>query len=231
MTVRLTVPVSGGQQGGPGHTAEARAGTWKQEVAAFFDRLAPEWDARTVIDEAKIDFILDAAEVKENAVVLDVACGTGVLFPFYCRRQVARVIGVDISAEMARRAAQKANDPRLVVTCGDIEVLPVQCLCDCCVVYNAFPHFEDPRRLIGRLAQWLKPGGRLTIAHSMSLEALRRHHAGRAAHVAREPLPVEELAALLAPWFRVDTKIADQEKYLVSGKRRTEDLPGGTAVQ
>ena len=120
---------------------------WNQKVATFFDRLAPEWDARMVIDEAKLNFILDAAGVKKEAVVLDVACGTGVLFPYYLRRSVAQVIGVDISAEMARIAAQKVDDPRVEVICGDIETIPVRRRCDCCVVYNAFPHFEDPLHL------------------------------------------------------------------------------------
>ena len=209
LTADETEPISVG--------LETTRNNWNQKVATFFDRLAPEWDARMVIDEAKLNFILDAAGVKKEAVVLDVACGTGVLFPYYLRRSVAQVIGVDISAEMARIAAQKVDDPRVEVICGDIETIPVRRRCDCCVVYNAFPHFEDPLRLVARLVRWLKPGGRLTVAHGMSLEALRRHHTGGAAHVSRAMLSVEELAAVLAPWFAVDTKIADREKYIVSG--------------
>ena len=53
----------------------------KKEIAAFFDRMAPEWDANMIKSDEKINFILDAAGVKENSVVLDVACGTGVMFP------------------------------------------------------------------------------------------------------------------------------------------------------
>lgn len=192
--------------------------SWKREVVTFFDRLAPEWDARMVADEAKINLILDMAGVSTDAVVLDVACGTGVLFPYYLRRKVARVIGVDISPAMARLAATKSSDPRIEVICGDVEMIPVHQLCDCGVIYNAFPHFEDPPRLIAVLARWLKPDGRLTIAHGMSLTALRRHHA-RCEHVSREMLAANEMAEVLAPWFEVDTKISDGEKYIVSGKR------------
>ena len=57
------------------------------------------------------------------------------------------------------------------------------------------------------------------MAHSMGLEALRRHHAGRAEHVSREMLPSQDLAAVLAPWFRVDSLVSDEEHYLVSGDR------------
>ena len=101
----------------------------KKEVAAFFDRMAPEWDAEMIKSDEKINFILDAAGVKESSVVLDVACGTGVMFPYYLARGAERVIGVDISSEMARIAASKMHDQRVEVICGDVEEIAVERLC------------------------------------------------------------------------------------------------------
>lgn len=195
----------------------------KKEVIAFFDRLAPEWDANMVMDDTKIAYILDVAGVRKHSAVLDVACGTGVLFPYYLERNVDKVIGVDISAEMVRIAVSKYPDRCIEVICADMECVPVRADCDCCVVYNAFPHFENPERLIAQLAKWVRPGGRLTVAHGMSLEALRRHHQGRAEHVSREMPPPETLKEVLTPWFVVDTIVSDHEKYVVSGCRRNHD--------
>lgn len=192
----------------------------KKEIAAFFDRLAPEWDAGMIKSDEKINFILDCAEVGENSTVLDVACGTGVLFPYYLSRNVSRVTGVDLSGEMARIAAGKLHDPRVEVICGDVEELKPSRLYDCAVVYNAFPHFECPERLVERLSHWLKSGGRLTVAHGMSLEALRRHHSGRADSVSREMLTAKELSGVFSPFFEVDVAVSDDEKYVVSGKKR-----------
>lgn len=87
----------------------------KREVIAFFDKCAPGWDAHMVRDEEKISFILDVAGVKPGISVLDVACGTGVLFQDYLARGVSRVTGVDISPEMARIAVTKLRDPRVVM--------------------------------------------------------------------------------------------------------------------
>ena len=42
----------------------------KKEIAAFFDRMAPEWDANMIKSDEKINFILDAAGVKENFVFM-----------------------------------------------------------------------------------------------------------------------------------------------------------------
>lgn len=192
----------------------------KKEIIAFFDSCAPEWDARMVTDDLKINFILDAAGVSENTSVLDVACGTGVLFPYYLARGTAHVTGVDISAEMAKIAGTKMHDQRVEVLCGDIEALPVHRTFDCCVVYNAFPHFISPQNTIKTLAAWVKPGGRLTVAHSMSLAALHKHHAGRAATVSRAMLAAEELADIFPPFFKADITVSDDEKYVVSGVRQ-----------
>ena len=189
----------------------------KKEIVTFFNTLAPTWDDHMVIDDRKTAEILDIAGITEHVSMLDVACGTGVLFPYYLRRGVSRIIGVDISPEMVRIAGSKLHDPRIEVICGDIETIPVHFPCDRCVVYNAFPHFEDPVHLVSRLVRWLKPGGRLTVAHSMSLDALRRHHSGRAESVSRDMLPAEDLGRLFSSWLRVDAMISDDEKYIVSG--------------
>ena len=192
----------------------------KDSVRSFFDAAAPGWDADMVTDSEKLTAILDAAGVGPGSRVLDVACGTGVLFPWYLRRQAGAVLGVDLSPEMVRIAAGKVTDPRIRVLCADMETLPVTEVFDCCVVYNAFPHFEDPERLVSRLALWVRPGGRIAIAHGMGLEALRRHHAGAAKDVSREMLSAPALAALLEPWFAVDTAVSDADKYIVAGTRR-----------
>ena len=62
----------------------------KEEVIAFFDRLAPGWDAGLVRNEEIIKQILDNAEISAGKSVLDVACGTGVLVPYYLNEESPR---------------------------------------------------------------------------------------------------------------------------------------------
>ena len=77
----------------------------KEDVVAFFDRCAPTWDAELIKSDEIIGKILDNAEIAEGQHVLDVACGTGVMFPYYLEKNVASVTGIDISAESV------PNDP------------------------------------------------------------------------------------------------------------------------
>ena len=72
----------------------------QQDVIAFFDRLAPGWDADMIRDDGIITTILDHAGICAGMDVLDVACGTGVLFPDYLQRNVGCLTAVDISPEM-----------------------------------------------------------------------------------------------------------------------------------
>lgn len=79
----------------------------KRDVISFFDRCAPSWDAEMIRNDEVIEKILDGAKVEAGKTVLDVACGTGVLIPDYLERNVASVLGVDISPEMIRIAREK----------------------------------------------------------------------------------------------------------------------------
>ena len=153
----------------------------KQDVIEFFDRCAATWDAEMIKSDAIIGAILDNAEVAAGMDVLDVACGTGVMFPYYLQRGVASVTGIDIAPEMAKIAQEKFSlEPSVQVICGDVEEVSFDRLFDRIVVYNAFPHFPEPRRLIKQLSRLLKEGGRLTIAHGASRAAIDNHHSGAA---------------------------------------------------
>jgi demethylmenaquinone methyltransferase/2-methoxy-6-polyprenyl-1,4-benzoquinol methylase len=192
----------------------------KQDVIAFFDRCAPWWDADMVRNEDLIATILDNGGIRPGIHVLDVACGTGVLFPDYLKRDVASVTGIDISPEMARLAASKFPEVRVV--CGDVETYDFGCQFDAIMVYNAFPHFPDPARLIATLAGLVKPGGKLSVAHGMSRAALTEHHK-RASTVSIELLHEQELAALFEPYFQVDVIISTDRMYQVAGIRRDNE--------
>lgn len=44
----------------------------KQEITAFFDRMAPQWDADMIRSDAIIGKILDGAEVRPGVSVLEI---------------------------------------------------------------------------------------------------------------------------------------------------------------
>ena len=193
----------------------------KKDVIAFFDRCAPTWDADMIKSDEIIGKILDNAEVGADMDILDVACGTGVMFDYYLQRNVSSVTGIDISPEMAKIAAEKfAGEEKVQVVCGDVEEYAFQKKFDRIVVYNAFPHFPYPKRLIKILAGLLKEDGRLTVAHGMSREAIDGHHSGAASKVSNGLMTADSLRKIFDAHFDVEVVISNRRMYQVSGVKR-----------
>lgn len=190
----------------------------KAEVIEFFDSQAPMWDAEMIKDDRIVNIILDNAGIKKGTRVLDVACGTGVLFPDLLERG-ALVTGIDISAEMIKIAKTKFRDKKIKIICGDVECMESEELFDIVVVYNAFPHFSDPEKLIDELAALTKPGGYLTVAHGMSRDKIDARHNGSARRISNGLMPAEELADLFRKYFEITVIVSDDKMYQVCGRK------------
>ena len=191
----------------------------KSKVVDFFDACASGWDSEMIRDDARIEKILDFAGVMSGVKVLDVACGTGVLIPDYLARNVKSITGVDISRGMIKIAKGKFSHPNVEFYCADIEEIDLHGF-DVCVVYNAFPHFENPARLIENLADKLENKGRLTIAHGMGREEINTRHGCIPEGVSHRLLESEELKKLFTPFFDVDVCLENDEIYVVSGVKK-----------
>lgn len=186
----------------------------KKDIIDFFNMMAPDWDKEQIRNEEVIKIILDKGAICEGASILDVACGTGVLFPDYISRG-ATVTGVDLSPEMVKIAKEKF--PQAEVICADAQTHCFSKKFDAVMIYNAFPHFSHPERLMENLAGALKDGGRLTVAHGMSAAEIEACHEGKAKSISL-PLPTkEELAKIMTAHFDVDVMISDEHMYMVSG--------------
>ena len=188
----------------------------QKDIIDFFDSLAPTWDADMIRDDRLIATILDKGGVEAGKTVLDVACGTGVLFGDYLERNVASVTGVDISSQMVKIAATNYPGSNISVVCADVQEYDFGKKFDCIMIYNAFPHFPEPDKLFARLSQLLKAGGRVTVAHGMSRAHIDAHHKGSASKVSVGLMEENALAELMGRYLTVDTVISDDEKYIVS---------------
>ena len=188
-----------------------------EKIRKFFDDLADTWDRDLIIDTGVVNIILDNAAVSKGKAILDVACGTGVLMPFYLEREVESVTAVDLSQKMIDIAVKKFDDERISFICGDILEIFLSQKYDCILVYNAFPHFPDQRSLIKRLSLLLKDGGTLAIAHGMSRERINAHHDAAARGVSQGLMEAHELEKLFLEYLSVRTVISDEKMYEVVG--------------
>lgn len=185
----------------------------KNSIEAFFDKSASSWDEEMIKDDLIIKTILDNAKVEKGNTVLDVACGTGVMIPYYLKRE-ALPTGIDLSKKMIEISQSKFKDIEFIW--GDVEELNDRKF-DRIIVYNAFPHFINPEALVKHLATLLNKDGTLTIAHGMSRERINNHHKGVASSISNGLIKASELAKMMSKYLDVYASIDDDRMYQVSG--------------
>jgi ArsR family transcriptional regulator len=131
----------------------------------FFASAAGQWDR--VRDELfGADFALHAllGLMPDTWVFGDLGCGTG-LTAALVAPHVARVIGVDASAEMLSAAATRVSRfANVELRRGSLEALPVDNgSLDVATLLLVLHHLASPAEALAEAARVLKPGGRLLI--------------------------------------------------------------------
>jgi len=191
-----------------------------EEIREFFDRRAQTWDSLDRGSPEKIAAIVTLAGVKEGSRAADIACGTGILFPEILSRNPAYLLGADLSEKMIGRAHSKFSDRRLHLLASDCFDLHESGF-DTVLIYNAYPHFPDKKRLAAHMASMLRTGGRLMIAHGDGRAVINGRHSGKmTGHISWELRPAEEEAAEFSGLFQIDMTADTEKIYFFSGLKR-----------
>jgi len=145
----------------------------KTRARKYFAAVANRWDRmrEDFFDETIADAVLEASDVKPDATVVDVGCGTGFLTQQVATRTQGRgrIVGVDLSPSMLQTAKDNLGRLGLVGSVefrvGDAEDLPVDDVFADAVVGNMILHHcPRPKRAISEMTRVLKQGGKLAVA-------------------------------------------------------------------
>jgi trans-aconitate 2-methyltransferase len=136
------------------------------------ESLTLEWDAseyeavsapQTGWGASFLEVFLERRGLRGDEAVVDAGCGTGRVTELLLRHlPYGTVLAVDASEAMVEAARERfAEDPRVRVERQDILRLEVEEPVDVIFSTATFHWIKDHERLFERLAQALKPGGRL----------------------------------------------------------------------
>ncbi len=162
---------------------------------AFFDRLAEEWDYTfTAEDLDRLRHLVGKIGVTEGMHILDLGCGTGILFDML-RRAVGdsgSVTGVDFSTEMAQKARRNFPFPNVEVVDADAVALPfIDSTFDMIVAFASFPHFSNQQRALDEAHRVLKAKCKINIIQLESTKEMVEIHHKVGGVVADDDIPSE----------------------------------------
>jgi len=193
-------------------------------VQTYFDANASDWDRHSKPDYEKINMILQMIDMQPDKHILDVACGTGVLFPALLQYRPRIIRAIDVSSEMVRIAAEKHSDHRLRISAMDFYSFE-ECGFDYLMVYNAYPHFLNKEKFAKRASACLNPGGRIVIAHNSGRVNINNRHAGKHVQIVSAPLkPIQEEIQDLKSHFTFDIMVDTEHVYILSGRICTQHI-------
>lgn len=139
----------------------------RQATRRFFNSVADCWDRlkREVLGDLDLPGII-RSRIPPHSAVADLGCGTGELMQVLQGR-ADRVIGVDSSPKMLRRARERLADAKSEVDLrlGELEHLPMgNAEVDAAVVNMVLHHLSLPAAGIREARRIIRPGGSLVIA-------------------------------------------------------------------
>jgi ubiquinone/menaquinone biosynthesis C-methylase UbiE len=171
-----------------------------------FTRQAETFSASAAITDASMTqrFITALGEAARG-IVLDVACGPGILSAAIAK-SAREVVAFDLTPKMLKKAKQRCTDAEIAnVTFreGNATELPfADGVFDAVVTRLSVHHFDRPSRVISEIFRVVRPGGTFVVADVISSEMAAESELQNAIEILRDPshvrmLPGSELSSLV----------------------------------
>lgn len=197
----------------------------KNRRKEYFGNYAADWDKNFTAEDLQVlsDLIAEFG-LKPGDRVVDLGCGTGVLFDIL-RREIGisgLVVGIDFSLAMVRKAHQNFPFRNCPAVNAEAENLPLKdANFDMVISFASFPHFSNHPRVVREISRVLRKGSRLYILHLLGSEELAQHHHDADAAVADDCLPDEDcMKKILGEAGFTAINIIDKSGlYLVSAEK------------
>lgn len=190
----------------------------------YFNSIAEKWDSIAKHDINKIEKILRMVKLEEGCRVLDVGTGTGIMIPFLHSYigNTGEIIAVDIAENMIEVARKKYNFKNVKFIAEDVLKIDFsENFFDCIMCYSMFPHFDNKKAAVEKLAKYLKKDGKFVICHSQSRESINNLHKGLSDPVQNDRLPdANQIAKCFdGALIRTTTIVDNDEMYVLIGTK------------
>lgn len=190
----------------------------------YFNEQHKNWI--NTVDENKMKIMVKSIKqlnISKYHKVLDVACGTGVLYPLLMNIPVKKYTGLDISEKMLEQFSKEYNDAETKLGDFDKQV-KIEEKYDIIIIFNSIPHFENLDVVFENSRNNLKQDGKLSIIHARTRNGLTEHHNRIGYNLGRDAIPKDDVLKKLCNdnGFEIE-KIIDDEFFFFSCRKLISD--------
>ncbi|KPL15152.1 MAG: hypothetical protein AMS26_08470 [Bacteroides sp. SM23_62] len=193
------------------------------QTRRYFNGLAEEWEAKKIADDEKIENLLIKIDWDNCKIILDIGCGTGVLFPYLeqITHGQAKILAMDFAESMVQEAAQKKYSS-IKILCGCARYLPfLDNSVDLIIAFHVFPHIKGKKLAMKECWRVLKPNGELAILHIHSSQEINAIHREIGGAVKNHKLPsAKQMCQMLdSVGFKIKQAVDRGGEYFLNGRK------------
>ena len=135
----------------------------KRRIMSRYDQTAETYDKQYLEEQnAKIRAALKTLTFNPSCAVLDLGCGTGLLFP-HMKRKARMLVGLDFSQNILKQAKKRAADNILLVR-ADADYTPFRNhVFDSVFAFTLLQNMPNPAKTLDEIKRVSKPGGRIIV--------------------------------------------------------------------
>jgi Methylase involved in ubiquinone/menaquinone biosynthesis len=185
----------------------------------YFNETYKKWTGISDEKNRIINKIINKLEISENASLLDVASGTGVLYAALMQLKLSDYVALDISENMLKEL--NALYPNTSTICANFDKeLELNASFNYIVIFNSIPHFENLNIVFSNASRHLNPGGTFVIAHSKTRAGLKQHHKNIGYDLGRDAIPNDIILQELVHKYNFkDYTVEDEDFFYFSCKK------------
>ena len=189
-----------------------------REIIDFFNQNAESWDSKEKKKTHKIiKRIINYLKLKKYTNVLDVGCGTGILYP-YLKEKFKNYTGIDISPKMIEVAFRKYPSGNFI-NCNFYNFKSKKKY-DLIIVFNSFPHFIERKKFFKKALSFLNKKGKLIITHSFKLEEINKiHKSSSNKEISKHTITQKEIKDLYTKFHFKNIKIKNNPYFIAEGTK------------
>lgn len=165
----------------------------KEQDINMFNELSSHWKEN--IPEKNYIIakeIIENFNIAKGQSLLDVACGTGILYPIFKNTNLSKYTAIDIAKKMVNEFLK--FHPNTDVRLMDFEEeVTFKKGFDYIIIFNSIPHFYNLNTVFKNAYNNLNPHGKFIIVHCRTREELKERRKLLGYTSSNEPIPTDNI--------------------------------------